>query len=336
MKHLSDVLIGYEQLAPAFVQDLKGKTFLVTGASSGIGEMLTECLVRMGSTVFGVARGKTQSFERLQQALDADGLGPGLWIYPYDLCAEKAILRLQEELYADHGKSFTLHGLVNAASMLNLQPMEEMKPSTLEKMLKLNGTVPTLLFNAFFNNLQQAKKTSGHSAVNLLFSQPVSVLNSVRKLGKNPIPPGKDILGYFLAKFGGAILTAAASQLFADIVSVSLWPETVVDTAAAGGKNPFLANIPDVVKRKRDAIVLACLCIIRNAFVDGTGQGECYSESDIFSQPHLSCGIPLGDTGAFLEQFAKVAGTSNGDLMPDLFLDQLYIFYEKMAQGQNE
>lgn len=79
---------------------LAGKTVLITGASSGIGEATAYAAAERGATVLLVAR-RAESLERVQKSIDADG--GQAHAYPCDLTDGDAVDALVRDVLAEHG-----------------------------------------------------------------------------------------------------------------------------------------------------------------------------------------------------------------------------------------
>lgn len=80
--------------------DLAGRTVLVTGASSGIGEATARAVARRGATVLLVAR-RAEELDRVRAAVDADGGRASA--YPCDLTDLAAVDALVARVLAEHG-----------------------------------------------------------------------------------------------------------------------------------------------------------------------------------------------------------------------------------------
>jgi len=92
-----------------------GKTFLVTGASSGIGLAVARRLSGEGAHIVAVARGE----ERLRAVASE---GSGNWFpMPCDVVDEARVRALAEGLRASNA---TLHGLVHCAGVHALRPLK--------------------------------------------------------------------------------------------------------------------------------------------------------------------------------------------------------------------
>ncbi|MEP2775585.1 MAG: SDR family NAD(P)-dependent oxidoreductase [Luteolibacter sp.] len=97
---------------------LKGKTFLVTGASSGIGKALCEQLLAHDANVLGVTR------------------HPGS-LHP-DISPVQADLTQREDISAIFHKLGKIDGLVNCAGMAYLSRIIDGNPSDWEEMWRVN------------------------------------------------------------------------------------------------------------------------------------------------------------------------------------------------------
>jgi len=104
-----------------------GKYVLVTGASTGIGNAITQVLVENGIHVFGNVRSEAAA-EKMKKQWGADRVTPLI----FDVRDSDAIIRAVEMVQKKLPQGVHLWGLVNNAGIaafgpLALQPMEEMK-----------------------------------------------------------------------------------------------------------------------------------------------------------------------------------------------------------------
>ncbi|PTQ88362.1 SDR family oxidoreductase [Agitococcus lubricus] len=87
-------------MASKALKVVKGKTVLITGASSGIGLTVAKKLAKSGAHVLLVARG----IEKLEQTADMiRKIGGTAFVYPCDLTNMEAIDQLAEQVLAEHG-----------------------------------------------------------------------------------------------------------------------------------------------------------------------------------------------------------------------------------------
>lgn len=109
---------------------LKGKTILVTGASSGIGRQCAIDCSRMGAKVVAVARNQ----ERLDETLSLlEGAGHNSYLY--DLGYTEGIGELVQEMVSECGK---FDGMVYAAGIEKTLPSKLLKPSDYEEVFRIN------------------------------------------------------------------------------------------------------------------------------------------------------------------------------------------------------
>lgn len=110
---------------------LKGKTILVTGASSGIGRQCAIDCSKMGAKVILVARNE----ERLAQTL-SQMEGEGHNFYCYDLSELGGIKDLVSAVVAEKGK---LDGFIHAAGIEMTKPIKLLTPEDYEQVYKVNA-----------------------------------------------------------------------------------------------------------------------------------------------------------------------------------------------------
>lgn len=96
------------------------RTFLITGASTGIGRATAEQLVAEGQQVIGLARRELDDFPGLYRAVDLADRG-----------ATQAVL---DDLVADHA----IDGLVNNVGLVRPAPLEEVSLDDLFEVYDLN------------------------------------------------------------------------------------------------------------------------------------------------------------------------------------------------------
>ena len=151
-----------------------GKTAIVTGASSGIGEAVAAQLVREGANVFSVQRRPLKGTTHIE----------------VDLMNEAACTQVIPEVIKQAG---TLDVLINNAGLMREGTVEESTVDDWQASLHLNLTVPFLLTKAAMPYL----KVGGGAIVNT---------GSIEGIGSNPRHPA-----YCAAKAGLHGLTRAVA-----------------------------------------------------------------------------------------------------------------------------
>jgi NAD(P)-dependent dehydrogenase (short-subunit alcohol dehydrogenase family) len=118
---------------------LRGKTCLVTGASSGIGKATARELARLGARVIMVCRDRDRGERALLELQLALGAG-NLYLLVGDLSSQREIRRLADEVR----KSFAaLHVLINNAGLICTT--RQLTEDGIEKTLAVNHLAPFLL-----------------------------------------------------------------------------------------------------------------------------------------------------------------------------------------------
>ena len=109
--------------------DFNGRRFLVTGASSGIGEATAILIGRLGGQVVLAGR----DLDRLSQAMAAVP-GSGHSVASFDLGDTDAIPGWVAKLAADG----PFHGLAHCAGLQTLRPLKSASAAFVEEMLRVN------------------------------------------------------------------------------------------------------------------------------------------------------------------------------------------------------
>jgi NAD(P)-dependent dehydrogenase (short-subunit alcohol dehydrogenase family) len=110
--------------------DLKGKTILVTGASSGIGKGIVELLDKLEAKVIMVARREDKLQEIKENLSNAESC-----YYCMDLAQLDDIEGLIKKIVAEQGP---LDGLVHSAGITSSRPLKTIKPNILDEVMKIN------------------------------------------------------------------------------------------------------------------------------------------------------------------------------------------------------
>lgn len=143
--------ITYNQTA--IYPDLKGKTFLVTGASSGIGRAVAIALGQQGSNVVITGRNK----EQLQET--ADQIASQVTTHICDLTDTK-----QRDNLADSMPM--LDGICHSAGIINPFPIRYLDEEQFDKVFNINAKAPILLTS----RLLRKKKLNNNSSIVFLSS----------------------------------------------------------------------------------------------------------------------------------------------------------------------
>jgi len=123
--------------------DLKGRVYLLTGASRGIGALSARQLAARGAHVLAVARDEA-ALEELSRELEAEGRG-ALTAIKRDLCERDSLGEWAEELWERYGP---FDGVIHNAGVDDFQPSETMDPVALTRQVDLNLTAPLLINRA--------------------------------------------------------------------------------------------------------------------------------------------------------------------------------------------
>lgn len=110
--------------------DLSGKSILVTGASSGIGQATAFTLSQLGARTIMVARNE----EKLQQMTDQLAGKVHNW-YSFDLRDIAGIEALLSNIVAEHGP---IDGLVHCAGVQRMMPLKMLRYELLHEMMLTN------------------------------------------------------------------------------------------------------------------------------------------------------------------------------------------------------
>jgi NAD(P)-dependent dehydrogenase (short-subunit alcohol dehydrogenase family) len=191
----------------------RGRTMLVTGASSGIGRDIAQVLGGLGV--------KTALLARRQVLLD--DLASAIRHQGGDALVLTADVSRREEVFDAVARTLNEFGhidiLVNSAGILRPGAVETMDPQDLQWMLEVNvlGTLHTI--QAVLPSMQQAG--SGH------------IINIGSLAGRRGVPP---LGGYAASKFALVGLTEALRvELFGTGVHLALVMPGVVDTPMIRG-----------------------------------------------------------------------------------------------------
>jgi len=142
--------------------DLSGKTFLVTGASSGLGRQTAFSIAQYGGNVVITGRNKVrlnETFEKLMQGIQ----------YPQSNIQIQADLTSQDDINTLVGQLPVLNGVVYSVGFSDLIPAKFINPEDLDRNFKVNFDASVLLTSALLR-----KKKLHHGSCSLVFISTIS------------------------------------------------------------------------------------------------------------------------------------------------------------------
>lgn len=151
--------------------DLKGKTALVTGASSGIGWEIACVLAREGVARLVLVARRKERLDELASKLSADHPGIHVMVRPVDLSDRNATHGFLDQLEVD---GIDVDVLINNAGLGTYGPFAESSWDKTAEMLEVNVVAPTLLLQRLLPSM--VKRGSG------------AVLNVGSSAGSMPSP----------------------------------------------------------------------------------------------------------------------------------------------------
>ncbi len=240
----------------------QNKTYIITGASRGIGKAIALQLAAGGANIV-VAAKSTEENEKLggtifSAAKEIEAAGGKALPVKCDIRNEDEIenvVRLAVEAFGG------IDGLINNASAISLTPTEKTEPKRFDLMHDINVRGTFLMCKACIPYLK--KSSNAHI---LTLSPP---LNMDMKWFKNHI-------AYTLSKYNMTMIAVGLSAELKDagVASNALWPRTTIATAAVqnllGGEALMnMSRTPQIVADAVEIIFskLAATCT-GNAFID--------------------------------------------------------------------
>jgi len=94
--------------------DCNGKSFMITGANSGIGKSLAEAIAKLGGTIHMVCRNPSYAEEAMKEIKDKTG-NPNIHVHILDMSQPKNIVKFAKKFMSEHD---TLNVLVNNAGCM--------------------------------------------------------------------------------------------------------------------------------------------------------------------------------------------------------------------------
>jgi NAD(P)-dependent dehydrogenase (short-subunit alcohol dehydrogenase family) len=235
---LSLLLGAFSQLAPAMdTIDMKGKTALVTGSTSGLGEVVAKRLGAMGATVIVHGLNETRGKEIAAEITKA---GPGKAVYyPGDLASLKEVDALAKRVRAENPK---LHLLINNAGIGGA--------SNGERRESADGYEPVFAVN-YLSHFELTRKLQSL----LEASAPARIVN-VASIGQRVVNFDDVMMknnyqtmgAYSQSKLAQIMFTISLSEMLdpAKVTVNSLHPATMMNTpmVTSSGRQP-MADVQD-------------------------------------------------------------------------------------------
>lgn len=199
---------------------LQNRTFIITGASRGIGKAIALRLAREGANIV-VASKSTEEDPRLggtiySAAGEIEAAGGRALPIPCDIRYEEQIEGVVAETISKFG---TIDGLINNASAISLTTTEKTDSKRLDLMYSINVRGTFLMAKHCIPHLK--KSTNPHI---LTLSPPLNITPEWLKVS---VP-------YSISKFNMSMMTLGWSAEFRQdkIAANALWPVTTIATAA--------------------------------------------------------------------------------------------------------
>ena len=199
---------------------LKGKTILITGASSGIGAQCAIDCAAMGARVVLVARNEERLLHTCSQMT-----GDGHVMIPTDLSVTDNIVKLVKQTVSQCG---AIDGVVNCAGISSVTPLNLIKPESLNEMMNVN------VYAAFFLT-KEISRVGNHNKSGASIIYISSIMGVVGEKAKSM---------YSLTK--GALISASRSlavELAAKYIRVNCIAPGVIETPI-NSHQPYMAD-PD-------------------------------------------------------------------------------------------
>ncbi len=191
----------------------RGRTALITGASSGIGRDLALNLAGMGARVALLARRQTL-LEDLAREIAAEGNEPLVLVA--DVTRREDCVAAVDRALRDFGH---LDILINSAGIMEPGPVEALDGAALERMMRVNLFGTLHMMQAVLPAMRQARTGN--------------IVNIASLAGRRGMPP---LGGYCATKFAVVGLTEALRvELYSSGVKVSLVMPGVIDTPMTQG-----------------------------------------------------------------------------------------------------
>lgn len=273
--------------------NLQGKTYIVTGASRGIGRAIALRLAREGCNLVIASKTVDDTDQKLKGTIhsvakEVEEAGGNALAIKLDVRHEEEAKNVIDETVAHFGG---LDGLINNAGAIKLMPVEHLPMKRFDLLWQVNVRGAYMMAHHAIPHLRKA--AYGH-VINM--SPPISI--------KTRWISGKT--GYTITKYGMSMLTIGlADELASDGVSAaSLWPRTTIATAAVdwlGGEA--------MMKQSRKPEIMADAIYEIVSTDDNSLSGQHLIDEDF-----------LRERG--YEDFEKYAYEPGNPLVPDFYIDE--------------
>ncbi len=131
------------------MKNLKGKTAVITGATSGIGLELSQLLIKEMVTVYLVGR----NFKRLREIIPNSKNMPTVNYIQADITKDEDIDKILKTVDHEAKIDFLLHG----AGIISVGPLSENPVVNLDHQYKVNVRAPYLITQKFLPKVKNAK-----------------------------------------------------------------------------------------------------------------------------------------------------------------------------------
>lgn len=228
----------------------EGKTVIVTGASSGIGEAASRMFAAEGASVVLAAR-RLASLEKIAAEIAAEG-GVAM-AHALDVCDAGACMQLLEAAEARFG---AVHILVNNAGYNHRGAVEEAPAEELARIVDVNLKAPVVLTRLALPYLRRAGKSA--------------IVNVASLAGRIPLPYEAT---YSATKFGLRGFTfALAEELEGTGITVSAVSPGPVST---GFLLADVEEVPDVVFSQPMSSAEEVAALVLDSAADGVLERTC-------------------------------------------------------------
>lgn len=232
-------------------QDIRGKTALITGASTGIGKDIAIRLSNLGVNVILCAR----RIEALEETKALCAKDVDVQVFKMDMCDEKNILEVVSKV--EH-----LDYLINNAGVAEFMPFEETPTEVFDYVYSINVRGPFILSKAVLPLLRKSEVPTiinvGSVVSNIAYEEEVAYCSSKHAL-----------LG---------MTKVMAKELIKEDIRVHILCPGGVTTEMVLRLRPDLANIPTMVPEDMSDIVEFWLTHRSNAVIDQINVHRCTKE----------------------------------------------------------